>query len=89
MANNKNPNIVANAVVICGTPKKHNIPKYINVHNSVIKTIKVAAINFPRTTLVKLIGDVSNNCSVPLFLSSAKLLIVSIGTINVKIVAPE
>ena len=61
----------------------------MNVHSSVITTTNTAAINFPSTTLVILKGEVSNNCSVPFFLSSAIVLIVSIGTINVKIVAPE
>ena len=54
-----------------------------------IATINVAAINFPNTTFVILSGEVSNNCSVPAFLSSAIALIVRIGTINVNIVAPE
>ena len=89
MASNKNPNKVTKAVVKCGAPKKDNIPKYINVHSSVITTINVADMNFPNTIFVMLIGDVNNNCSVPDFLSSAKVLIVRIGVINVKIVAPE
>ena len=42
-----------------------------------------------RYEIVKLIGEVNKSCSVPVFLSSAKVLIVKIGTINVKIVAPE
>ncbi len=89
MANNKNPNIVTNAVVICGVPKKHSIPKYRKVHNKVITTMDVAAINFPNTIFVMLSGEVSNNCSVPVFLSSAMVLIVRMGTIKVNIVAPE
>ena len=89
MANSKNPNSVTRAVVICGVPKKHKMAKYKNVHNKVITTIRVAAMNFPITILVILIGEVSNNCSVPVFLSSAKVLIVRIGMIKVSMVAPE
>ena len=47
----------------------------------------MAAKNFPNTTPVILTGDVSTNCSVPVFLSSENILIVKIGTINVNIVA--
>ena len=89
MASSINPNIVTNAVVIWGFPKKLSIPKYMKVQSKVITTIKVAAINFPKTIFVILSGDVSSNCSVPVFLSSAIVLMVRMGTIKVNIVAPE
>ena len=60
------------------------MPKYINVHNSVIITINSAAINLPNTIFVMLTGDVNSSCSVPVFLSSANDLIVSNGIINAK-----
>lgn len=43
----------------------------------------VLAKNFASTMLVIPLGDVNNNISVPFFLSSANVLIVSIGIINV------
>ena len=45
--------------------------------------------NFPITIFVMLIGEVYNSCSVPTFLSSANILIVRIGIINVRIVDAE
>ena len=45
-------------------------------------TIIVADMNFPNIILVILNGDVSNSCSVPVFLSSAIDLIVNNGIIN-------
>lgn len=82
ITNSKNPNNVANVVVNFGVPKWHNIAKYINVQSSVITTIPSAAMNFPSTIFVMLTGDVSNNCSVPDFLSSENDLIVNNGIIN-------
>ena len=84
ITNNKNPSIVANVVVSFGTPQWHKIPKYINVHNSVIITINSAAINLPNTIFFMLTGDVNSSCSVHVFLSSANDLIVSNGIINAK-----
>ena len=52
----------------------------INGH-SVITITANAANSFPITTPTMLTGDVNINCSVPVFLSSANILIVSIGTV--------
>ena len=80
--NSRNPNIVTNAVCMCGAPKWHVIAKYIKLINSVIITTIAAAINFPNTIFVMLSGDVNNNCSVPDFLSSENDLIVNNGIIT-------
>ena len=48
----------------------------------------MAAKNLPNTTPEIFTGDVNINCSVPLFLSSANILIVNTGVTNVNIVAP-
>ena len=66
-----------------------DIKKYINDISNVTIITPNAAKNFPNTTPTMFTGDVSINCSVPVFLSSAIVLIVSIGTIKVNIVAPE
>ena len=63
--------------------------KYINDNNPVIAIIIVPEINLPRTIDVILLGEVNINCSVPFFLSSANILIVNIGIINVRIVDTE
>ena len=78
---NINPNIVTSNSNMLGFPKKHSIPKYINdITNDIIIT-SIAAKNLPNTTLVIPTGDVNINCSVPVFLSSANILIVNIGTV--------
>ena len=84
-----NPSIETNAVVMSGFPKNIKIIKYRNVSNTVINKIITADKNFPRTILVTLLGDVNNSCSVPFFLSSANILIVSIGVMNISKLAAE
>ena len=56
--NKKNPSNVTSAVCTCGVPKRNRIARYINVHNSVMKTTNKAAKNFPNTIPVMLLGDV-------------------------------
>ena len=60
------------------------IKKYINDANNVTIITHIAAKNFPNTTPTILTGDVNINCSVPVFLSSANILIVNIGAIIIK-----
>ena len=56
---------------------------------SVMMMTIILAKNFPSTMLVILLGEVYNSISVPVFLSSANILIVNIGTIKVNIVDAE
>ena len=87
--NNENPKIVTKALSKWGVPTIDNIIKYIKVASVETNTTNPPAKNFPKTIEVTLLGDVNNNCSVPVFLSSENILIVNIGTIKVKTVAAE
>ena len=78
---NKNPNIATKVDNILAFPKKLVIAKNINEITNVIIITNNAASNLPITILNILTGDVRSNCSVPVFLSSANILIVKIGTI--------
>ena len=78
---NKNPSMLTNTALMFGSPKYPTIKKYINENSNVITITDNAAKNFPKTTPTILTGDVNISCSVPVFLSSENILIVSIGAI--------
>ena len=61
----------------------------MNVNNSVIAITTRAAKNLPSTIATALLGAVINICSVPFFLSSAKVLIVRSGIKNITIYITE
>mgnify|MGYP001860989612 CR=1 FL=1 len=84
IATNINPNILVNKIGIFISPKKLTIIEYIAESITVIRITMIAARNFPSTIDVTLLGDVSNNCSVPFFFFSYNILIVRSGTINNK-----
>ena len=80
--NSVNPNIEVNTIFISGFPNFSNTKKYINEIINVIIITPNKAKNFPITIEKILRGEISNNCSVPLLLSSENDFIVNNETIN-------